>query len=97
MKAYFVCSLIHKGVLGGGLILEDESLRYRTNKVTVDRKLRDLEMRYQDIASLDWREGFLPVASVRMKNGECYRFLIFGKRRFQKIYEETKGELKNEI
>ena len=89
MNTYFVCSLIYKGVLGGGLILSDDSLRYRTNKLTVDRKFRDLEMKRSDIASLEWKKGILPIASVHMKDGECYSFLIFGKRRFQRSYEET--------
>ncbi len=35
----FACSLCHKGILGGVLYLDKQSLTYRTNKLTVDRKI----------------------------------------------------------
>ena len=36
----FVCSLCHNGILGGGLYLDRQSLTYKTNKLTVDKKLQ---------------------------------------------------------
>ena len=38
----FVCSLCHNGILGGGLYLDSQSLTYKTNKLTVDKKYRNL-------------------------------------------------------
>ena len=37
----FVCSLCHNGILGGGLYLDSQSLTYKTNKLTVDKKYRN--------------------------------------------------------
>lgn len=42
MKNYFICSLCHNGVLGGGLIVDEHMLNYKTGKVTVESKYRDL-------------------------------------------------------
>ena len=42
MRKIFMCSLCHNGVLGGALYLENDSLTYRTNKLTVDKKYRNL-------------------------------------------------------
>ena len=38
----FVCSLCHNGILGGVLYLDSQSLTYKTNKLTVDKKYRNL-------------------------------------------------------
>ena len=34
----FICSLCQNGILGGGLYLNTQSLTYKTNKLTVDKK-----------------------------------------------------------
>ena len=38
----FVCSLCHNGIVGGGLYLDSQSLTYKTNKLTVGKKYRNL-------------------------------------------------------
>ena len=35
MKSYFVCSLCYDGILGGGLIVDEDSIVYKTGKTTV--------------------------------------------------------------
>ena len=86
MKSYFVCSLCHNGILGGGLIVDESTITYKTGKVTVDKKYRNLVLRREDIAALSWKRIIFPMASFEMKNGEKYSFLIFNKRRFMKVY-----------
>ena len=85
---YFVASLIHHGVLGGGLIADEESLTYKTGKVTVDWKFRNLVMKYEDMASAQSRWIFIfPVLTVFMKTGESYRFLVFAPGKIKKLLE----------
>ena len=55
MKKYFICSLCHNGVLGGGLIVDEKMLNYKTGKVTVDIKYRDLVLNRNDIHSVSWK------------------------------------------
>ena len=86
MKSYFVCSLVRNGLLGGGLIVDDDSITYKTGKVTVDWKFRNLVLNRDEIAALSWKRMIFPVATVEMKNGEKYSFMIFNKRRFLKVY-----------
>lgn len=90
MKTYFVCSLCHNGVLGGGLVVDDESLTYRTNKLTVDKKYRNLRLEVKDIEGLSWKWVVFPVATFTMKDGSSYKFLIFNKWRFNKVFEQIK-------
>lgn len=43
----FVCSLCHNGILGGVLYLDSQSLTYKTNKLTVGKKYRNLVLPIQ--------------------------------------------------
>ena len=83
MKQTFSVSLCKNGILGGWIVMEDESMAYRTGKVTVPPKYRNLVMRYSDIVSVT--EGtllFLPTITVKMKDQEEYKFLVFNKNGF---------------
>ena len=73
----FVCSLCHNGILGGGLYLDSQSLTYKTNKLTVDKKYRNLVLPMQEIKEISWKWIVFPIATVNMKNGELYKFIIF--------------------
>ena len=82
----FVCSLCHNGILGGGLYLDSQSLTYRTNKLTVDDKYRNLVLPMKEIKGISWRWTVFPVATVHMQNGELHKFIIFNKSRFVKWF-----------
>ena len=89
MRKAFVCSLIcHNGILGGGLFLEPETLTYRTNKLTVDKKYRNLVLPLAQIKEINWKRVVFPIATFRMENGEEYKILLFNKARFEKYYGE---------
>ena len=49
MKQYYAASLCREGVLGGGIVADDEGITYKTGKVTVSHILRNLEMKYRNI------------------------------------------------
>ena len=85
---FFICSLCHNGVLGGGIYLNSESLTYKTNKLTVDKKYRNLVFPIKEIQKIEWNRIVFPIATVNMKNGEAYKFIIFNKRRFQRLFDE---------
>ena len=84
----FICSLCHNGILGGGLYLDSQSLTYRTNKLTVDKKYRNIVLPLQEIEEISWKLILFPLATVSMKNGEQYIFIIFNKPRFEKWFQE---------
>lgn len=84
----FVCSLCHNGILGGGLYLDSISLTYKTNKLTVDNKYKNLVLPMREIKEITWKWIVFPVATVFMKNGEQYKFIIFNKPRFVKWFQE---------
>ena len=57
MKKTFICSIIcRNGILGGGLYIDDTAITYKTNKLTVDRKYRNLVLPRNEIRELSDRE-----------------------------------------
>ena len=76
MKKAFVCSLCHSGILGGMLYLDKEKLVYRTNKLTVDQKYRNLVMPLKNIKEISWQWIILPIATVKMTTGRFFYFSI---------------------
>ena len=91
MKKSFMCSLIcHNGIVGGGLYIENNAITYKTNKLTVDRKYRNLVLSLNEIRELTWKWIIFPIATFHMTSGENYKVIIFNKRRFKKYYAEVK-------
>lgn len=77
MKKLFICNLCDNGVLGGALHLDENSLTYKTNKLTVDKACRNLVLPLNEIAEIEWTRIVFPVATFRMKSGEEHKFIIF--------------------
>lgn len=90
MKKTFVCSIICPGgILGGGLYLDDKALTYKTNKLTVDAKYRNLVLPLAEIKEISWKRILFPIATVHMKHGGDYKFLLFGKARFEECFKDA--------
>lgn len=82
MKKYFVASLVKNGLIGGGISADSEAITYRTGKVTIPQEYRHLVMKYEDICELSSEWLFiLPTVTVKMRNGNEYKFAIFFNRK----------------
>ena len=82
MKKYFVVSLVKNGILGGGIVADSEGITYHTGKVTIPGKFRHFVMKYEDIYEVTKGWLFiLPTVTVKMRNGEEYRFAVFFSRK----------------
>ena len=91
MRKVFMCSLCHNGILGGVLYLESQSVTYRTQKLIVTEKYRNLVLPLNEIEDITWKWIIFPIATFYMKNGEAYKIIIFNKARFMKYYKEYSG------
>ena len=91
MKKTFMGSLIcHNGIIGGGIYIDDSSVTYKTNKLTVDKKYTNLVLPLDEICELTWKWIVFPIATMRMASGEQYKFIIFNKCRFDKYFSDVK-------
>ncbi|MDD6187477.1 MAG: hypothetical protein PUB11_05435 [Oscillospiraceae bacterium] len=88
MKKTYMCSLCRNGILGGGLYLDSQAVTYKTQKLTVNEKYRNLIMPFDEIKDITWGRAIFPVATFNMKNGESYKFIIFNKKRFIKDFRD---------
>lgn len=86
IRKSFICSLCHKGILGGGLYLDNETITYVCNKISVNKKYRNIVLPLKQINELSWKWIIFPVATIKMDNQEQYKFIIFNKRRFMKWF-----------
>lgn len=94
MKKIFMCSLCHGGLLGGVLYLEPNYLTYKTNKLTIDKKYKNLVMPIKEIKDISWKWVLFPIATINMRNGDRYRIMIYNKSRFMRCYEKYSIEIK---
>ena len=93
MKKSFTCSLFHNGIIGGSLILDENSVCYKTNKLTVDKAYKNFVLPLNEIANVTWKWIVFPIATFIMKNGDKYKFLIFNKSSFNKWFHEFHYEI----
>lgn len=83
IKNTFSVSLCKNGLIGGWITIGEVYMVYKTGKVTIPEKYRNFVMAYSDIFSVI--EGsllFLPTVTVKMKNEEEHKFLVFNRRKF---------------
>ena len=88
MRKVFMCSLCHNGILGGGLYLDNQAVTYRTQKLTVSEKYKNLIIPLNEIKGVSWKWIVFPVGTFFMTNGKCYTFIIFNKWRFNRCFRE---------
>lgn len=91
MKKRFICSLCHRGILGGALYLDNEALTYKTNKLTVDKAYKRIVLPLNEIVDISWHRRLFPVATLHMQDGKEHKLMIFNKRRFMKWYKQIKN------
>ena len=76
-KEYFQASLCKDGVLGGCIIIGADVMTYRSEKITISDKYKNLEMRYKDIITVNAAESLLwSTITLQMKSGEEYKFSV---------------------
>ena len=89
-KQMFIVSFCYHGLLGGEIIADENTVTYKTGKLTIPSEYRNLRMKYSDIGYV-YRDkaGFLPAVSIHMKSGENYKFVFFFTRK--KFFELIKS------
>ena len=91
MKKYFIASLVRSGLIGGSIVADADAITYHTGKVTIPQEYRHLEMKYEDVCEVTMGWLFiLPTVTVKMRNGNEYKFAIFFQR---KSFVETLKEM----
>ena len=92
MKNTFSVSLCKNGLIGGFIVIGEASMVYKTGKVTIPPKYRNLVLEYNDILSLT--EGqflFLPTVTIKMKNEEEYKFVVFNRKSFLEVLNRKRN------
>ena len=91
MKKTFSVSLCKNGLIGGWITLEDAVMTYKTGKLTIPTKYRNLVMEYKNISSVE--SGtllFLPTVTVGMNDNEEYKFVVFNRKAFLEVLNSVR-------
>ena len=92
MKNTFSVSLCKNGLVGGWSVVGEASMIYKTGKLTIPEKYRNLVMEYHDILSVTGGSLlFLPTVTVKMKNEEEYKFVVFNRKRFLETLDKKRN------
>lgn len=87
-----MCSLCANGLLGGALYLDEQTITYRTQKLSVRAEYRNMVLPLSEIREITWKRIVFPIARFCMKNGENHSFIIFNKRCFCKCFQSAKSK-----
>ena len=88
MKRVYAASLCKNGLLGGSLYVDDEKIAFRTGKLTVPPRFRNLELHFKNVVGI--RKEYiliLPVTAISMKNGEEWKFFVLRRNDFVRMAE----------
>lgn len=82
-KTYMVSLCWRGGLLGGGLVVDDERLTYGTTKLQVPPDIRRFQLPFCRIRRVEKSKAlFLPTVTITMEDGTAWKFLVFGRGSF---------------
>lgn len=82
-KMYMVSLCYRGGLLGGGLVVDDERITYGTTKLQVPPEIRKLQLPFCRIKSVEKSKAlFLPTVTIGMEDGKEWKFLVFRRSSF---------------
>ena len=82
-KMYLVSLCYYGGLLGGGLVIDDERITYGTTKLQVPPEIRNLQLPFCRIKSVEKSKAlFLPTVTIGMEDGKEWKFLVFRRNSF---------------
>lgn len=84
MRRAFYGSICYYGVQGGAIILDENGVNFKCNKLTIEEKYKNLLLAYHDIQFIQICRSMLlfPAVRIFMKNKEQYKFVVFSRKRF---------------
>lgn len=91
MKKHFWGSLCYQGIRGGAIIINDESVIYRNQTLTLPEAYKNIVIPIEKIKKIEL--GFLlllPTVTLRTEE-QVYKFVIFNRNGFLKIIRQNKN------
>ncbi|MDE5742439.1 MAG: hypothetical protein K2H90_08335 [Oscillospiraceae bacterium] len=88
-KNFAVSHVCRKGISGGFMYVTPERLIYQTGKVSIPKKLRNIELPFGDVVSAEkGKLLFLPTVTFKMQDGGEFKYIIYFRKKFFDILNE---------
>lgn len=92
MRQCFYASLCHQGLRGGAIFVDDNSITYQNQTLTIPEAYKNIEIPFQEIRKIEkGRVLLLPAVTVCLHDRK-YRFVIFGRKKFLTILEKAQKQ-----
>ena len=92
MKKAFYGSLVHHGIRGGAIIIDEGCLVYKNQTATLEAEYKNIRIPFREIERMEPGYLFLfPTVTIYLKDEREYRFVIFNRKSFLKEMREKMG------
>ena len=89
MKTDFAARLCRRGIPGGALHLDGDTLTYMTRDYARSERPRALALPVSDIAGLaPCRHFLLPAVKLYMHSGKTYKFVVYDREVFMNVLKD---------
>lgn len=89
MKKTFYGSLCYQGIRGGAIFIDDESVVYRNQTLTLPEEYKNIVMPIKEIEKVE--KGYMllfPTVTIYLKNQKYYKFVVFNRKGFLENLEQ---------
>jgi hypothetical protein len=96
MKKTFIVSLCYQGAHGGGLLLTENLIIFKTQQIQLPKEMKFIQIAYNEIETIDNCSSFFlfPSISIKLKNGLIYKFIVFNRKKCLRIINEKLNQVK---
>ena len=97
MKKRFVVSLCYQGAHGGGLLITEEFITFKTQTMQLPKEMKSIQIAYNDIEIITNCSSLfvLPSINIKLKSGLIYKFIVFNRKNCLRIINERLGQIGN--
>jgi hypothetical protein len=97
VKKRFVVSLCYQGAHGGGLLITEEFITFKTQTMQLPKEMKSIQMAYNDIEIITNCSSLfvLPSINIKSKSGLIYKFIVFNRKNCLRIINERLGQIGN--
>jgi hypothetical protein len=97
VKKTFTVSLCYRGAHGGGLLVTEDFIIFKTQTMQLPKEMQFIQMAYNDIESITNCSSLVvfPSLSIKLKSGLIYKFIVFNRKNCLRIINERLSQIGN--
>ena len=97
MKKTFSVSLCYQGAHGGGLLVTEDFIIFKTQTMQLPKEMQFIQIAYNDIENITNCSSLFvfPSINIKLKSGLIYKFIVFNRKNCLRIINERLSQIGN--